>query len=506
MEDAKVNKADAPYKQILKPTFIMGGASIINSLLAVARIKFIALTLGPAGVGLIGIYQTVSSLVSTLCGMGIGESGVRQIAEASGTDDQEKIARTVFIIRRVALLSGTAGACILYLLRNDCSRLTFGNYAHAGDIAILSVTIFFSAIYSAQLALIQGLRRIADLAKVNILGAFFGTLLSIPIIYFFGEKGVAYYFLIVSATGVLTSWWYSRKIKAAVVKLCLRDSLTMAKPLLKLGLALMLGFFMSLCTAYTLRVLVVRYNGLDAAGIYHAATTLSTVYVGIILNAMMTDFYPRLSASAQDHDACRYLINKQIEVGLLLAFPGILAVMTFAPFVIAMFYSPKFMQAVDILRWQILGVLLQVVNWPMGIMLRAKGNGMLFFLTELFVTVSQLVLCWVGMKLFGLAGIGMGFFGMNLFYGILIFNIVRKCYSFSFSVQNIKMLAMFALATGIVFLTPYFIAGLTGTIINVCTTAAVAIGSVVILCNRSDMDMMPRFLLKFKKRLGFELK
>lgn len=505
MKNNDGKKADSPYKQILRPTFIMGGSSVINSLLAIVRIKFIALLLGPSGVGLIGIYQMISSMVSTLCGMGISDSGVRQIAEASGRDDQELVARTVLVVRRVAMFSGIAGSCLLYLFRSNCSQMTFGNSAHAGDIAILSVTILLAAVYASQLALIQGLRRIVDLAWVSVLGAFFGTALSIPIIYFFGATGVAYYFLIVSATGVLTSWWYSRKIEVPKLTLPFKEFLSVTGPLLKFGLALMLGFFMSLCTAYFLRVFVVRYHGLDAAGIYHAAATLSIVYVGIILRAMTTDYYPRLSAAANDHDECRHLINKQIEVGLLLAFPGILAIMTFAPFVIDIFYSHKFSQSVEILRWQLLGVLLQVVNYPMGFMLRAKGAGSLFFWTELFVTVVLLGLSWLGNAYFGLPGFGMAFFGMNLLYGLLIFTIVSKYYSFYFSRENIKVFVMFGLATGIVFMTPFFFTEMVCTILNTCITIAVGIRSLLMLCSRTD-SWMPAFLLKFTARFGIELK
>lgn len=506
MDDEGHKKIEAPYKQILKPTFIMGGSSIINSLLAIVRIKFIAIALGPSGVGLIGIYHTTVSLVSTLCCMGIGESGTRQIAGASGAGEQDKIARTFSVIRSLALFSGFLGCIILFFLRNHISLLTFGNQTHAFDIAVLSLSIFFTAVYSGQLSLIQGLRIIGDLAKVNILGALFGTILCIPIIHFFGESGVAYYFLIVSATGVLTSWWYSRKIKVPVVALFWKDSVLTAKPLLILGLALMLGTLLSLFTQYWLRVFIIRYNDIEAAGVYHAAMTLSTVYVGIILRAMMTDFYPRLSATSHDHDQCRYLINKQIEVGLLLAFPGILAIMTFAPFVIALFYSPKFMQSVDILRWQILGVLLQVVNWPMGVMLRAKGNGKLFLWTELFANGVLVGLSYLGFLFFGLPGIGMAFFGMNILYGILIFSIVARNYSFSFSLQNLEILTLFVFATGVIFLTPYFLYEKICMVINTIITLGIGMCSLVIICKKTDTDMVPAFIIKFMARLGLNVK
>ena len=105
-------------------------------------------------------------------------------------------------------------------------------------------------------------------------------------------------------------------------------------------------------------------EGLSAAGIYHAATTLSLTYVSVIMNAMMTDFFSRLSASAHDDKECGTLINNQVEVGLLLVVPCVLAILTFAPFIIIIFYSSKFMLAIELLRWQMLGGVFRAVTSP----------------------------------------------------------------------------------------------------------------------------------------------
>jgi len=136
-------------------------------------------------------------------------------------------------------------------------------------------------------------------------------------------------------------------------------------------------------------------------------------------------------------------------------------------------------------------------------MLRAKGAGLLFFWTEFFVTVVLLGLSWLGNAYFGLPGFGMAFFGMNLLYGLLIFTIVRKCYSFYFSPENIQVFAMFVLATGIVFMTPFFMTEMVCIILNTCITIAVGIRSLLMLYNKTD-SWTPAFLLKFKARFGVE--
>jgi enterobacterial common antigen flippase len=489
-------------KQILKSTFIMGGSSVINSLMGIVRTKIIALMLGPSGMGLTGIYITITNLFSTFCGMGIGESGVRQVAGAVHSGNPELVPRTVRTVRRLAFLSGVVGLSLLFLFSPNVSAITFGTSRHSFDVALLSVIIFFTALTAGQTSLIQGMRRIGDLAKVTVCGAILGTIFSIPAIYFFGERGIALYLIIVSATAFVASWWYSSRIPVPVVTVGWRESLGEAKPLLKLGVALMLGAVMAAGTQYLLRVLIVRKLGLGAAGAYHASTTLSLVYVGIILNAMLTDFYPRLSAVCQDHDECRSLINKQVEVGLLLAVPGILAIMTFAPVVIVMFYSSKFMLAVEILKWQILGVLLQVVSWPMGFLLRAKAAGKLFFMTEFLANTMNLTLSWLAIGPFGLPGIGMAFFGMNIVYWVTIFCIIRINYQFSFSKINLQIFALFALATGSVFLAPFFLPKLLYLTLNAAITLCVATFSVWSLCGKVDTGMIPGIFLRIKARFG----
>lgn len=503
MQDDRGSNSMKSYTQILKSTFIMGGSSIFVTLLGIVRMKVIALILGPSGVGLTGIYTSVTSLVSTISGMGIRESGVQQIAGAYGTGDQAKMSRTVSTLRRTTLISGIVGSCLLLFMSGSITRLTFGNADHVPDIAMLSIAIFLGAVSGGQTALIQGMRRVGDLAKLSMFGAFVGTLCSVPLIYFLGERGIVYTLLIVAATGTLSSWWYSRKIEIPCAKTDWRNSFAEAQPLLKLGLALMLGWLLTVCTQYILRVFVVRYYGLSDAGIYQASTTLSTIYVSIILQAMLADFYPRLSANASDNNKCTSLINDQIEVGLLLAFPGIIAIMTFAPFVIALFYTSRFLPAVDILRWQILGVVLQVVTWPMGFMLRAKGDGNMFFWTEFFANSLHLGFAWLGIRYFGLIGIGMAYFAMNISYWILIYWIIRTNFNFRFTSANIRLLAAFALATAAVFLNSYYLSSNLYLIFNAAITVIAGIYSIKRLSDKSGNNVVSGIFLKLRMRFSF---
>ena len=68
-----------------------------------------ALLLGPSGFGLAGLYMSVANLTQSAAGMGINSSGVRQIAEATGTEDAKRIACTTEVLRRTSVVLGLLG-------------------------------------------------------------------------------------------------------------------------------------------------------------------------------------------------------------------------------------------------------------------------------------------------------------------------------------------------------------------------------------------------------------
>jgi enterobacterial common antigen flippase len=171
---------------------------------------------------------------------------------------------------------------------------------------------------------------------------------------------------------------------------------------------------------------------------------------------MGADFYPRLTASAKDNSACNRLVNEQAQIGLLLAGPGVIATLTLAPMVIALFYSSKFGAAVGILRWICLGTILQVMTWPMGFIIVAKAKQAIFFGCELAWTIVSLGLAWICVGHFGLIGAGIAFFGSYIFHGFLIYAVVRRLSGFRWSIGN-EQTGLFFLSLILVVLCGFYV-------------------------------------------------
>lgn len=503
------NAGQSSYEQILKSSTLIGGSSAIALVIGMVRIKAMALLLAPAGYGLFALYWNISELARIIAGMGINGSAVRQIAEAAGTGDDRRIARTVMILRRLSWILGILGALLLLALREPISRLSFGDESHAGAIALLSLAVFLGAVSNGRMALLQGMRRIADLALAGIWGALLGALLSIAIIYLYRDQGIVPALVGSALVGSLISWRLSRRIELQPVEMTTAEAAREGLGMLKPGFVFMTSALLTTGVAYGVQLIVLyevgNASGIEtgkaAVGCYQAAWFVGGYFASFILQAMGTDFYPRLSSVAQDNAQCNRLVNEQAEVGLLLAGPGLLATLTFAPLVILLQYSAEFRPAADVLRWICLGMMLRVIAWPVAFVIIAKNEQRLFFWTEVAGSALQIGLVWLGVRHFGLIGTGVGFAGMYAVYLIGIRFIARSLSGFRWTAENVRIGTIYGTVVAALFVSPYFLPQTFVVIAGSAATLAMGIYSLKKLCRMLPLESFPRPIRRLLGRL-----
>jgi PST family polysaccharide transporter len=273
--------------------------------------------------------------------------------------------------------------------------------------------------------------------------------------------------------------------------------------LLKLGLAFMASGLMTMGIAYVVRLIVLRSVGFDAAGLYQAAWGLGGLYIGFILQAMGADFYPRLTAAAKNNTECNRIVNEQAQVSLLLAGPGVIATVTFAPLVIMLLYTSAFQPAVPLLRWICAGMMLRVVTWPMGFIILAKGDQTLFFLTELAWTLVHGGLAWLCIPILGVDGAGVAFLGSYIFHAALIYPAVRWLSGFRWSAQNRQTAALFLGIVALVLAGFYVLSPAVAFVVGVVALAVSTVYSLRALLRLGALEEMPPFVRQALTRLGF---
>lgn len=319
------------YDDIVRSSTLIGGSSLLSVAIGVVRNKALALLLGPAGWGLFAIYNSILAVAQTIAGVGISDSGVRQIAQAVGSQDEDRIALTAAVLRRTAFVLGILGTVLLLILARPVARLTFGNAQHASALALLAVAVLLLVIGDGQMALIHGLRQIGNLARLGVLRALLGALITIPLIWFMRDRGILPAIVAAAAVSVLLSWFYTRRNRFRAPALHAGQIWSEFRVLIGMGFALMTGMAMHDGTAWAMKIFLLRQVSYAAAGYYQAAMNLGVFYVGFILAGMGADFYPRLSEAAADNATCIRRVNEQTLAGLLLGAPGLLATPAISP-------------------------------------------------------------------------------------------------------------------------------------------------------------------------------
>jgi len=435
------------HREVFRSSAVIGGSSAINMVVGIVKVKVLAVLLGPAGIGLMGLYQNIMNMAATLAGCGMASGGVRQLAAAAGD------AETLSIVRRALwlgnLILGIAGMFILWLLREPVSQWVFGDSGHSSEVGWLGLGILLTLIAGSQTALLQGLRRIGDLARVSIVSAIVAAATGIMAVYLSGESGVLWFVLTAPAANLVVASYYTDRLARPHEPYDLAAIQQQWLAILKLGIPLMSAGLLTLITQLVVRSVVLRELGLEASGFFQAAWAISFTYVGFVLNAMAMDYFPRLTSAIDDHKRARRLVNEQCEMALLLAGPVLMAMITLAPWVIHLLYARDFGPAAEILRWQALGDIFKVASVPIVFIFLAMGRGGVAIGIQVVWSATYLGPLVLGIQKFGLVMAGVGFWIAYLIYYFVVLITARNVIGFALTKRNWVPALVLLLAGGI---------------------------------------------------------
>lgn len=437
----------ASYRRMLKSSSIIGGASIFNILIGLVRTKVLAVLLGPTGVGLVGLYRSLMNTGSTVATMGQGVVGARQIAEADARQEMRALA-----VARKALFWSTftfacAGGIVMWLFRRFLAERVLGSAADSAIVGWLALGVAISVIAASQGAVIQGMRRIGDIARVNVYSGIVNTVLGIALIWRFGYAGMVPFVLLTPLASFIFGWLYvSRLPKPDAYDISMQELAAQWKMLAGVGVAFMGGSVASTLVQLWIRVDVTDVLGTAPLGQFQAAWMITQQYIALVLDAMAADYYPRLTGTIQNRVAAVRLVNEQTEIALLLSAPIFMAMMGLAPWVLRLLYTADFAPAVEVLRWQVLSDVLKVTSWPLGFIFLAKGDGKTFLWTEVSVLLTMGVVIASLIHKVGLQITGIGYLACYVLYLPLMYGLARSRMGFRWTPSVVRLLGMVFLA------------------------------------------------------------
>ena len=424
------------YLHILKHMGFVGGVQGRNVLIGIIRNKFVAMLLGPQGVGLISLFNSTTKLIGDSTNFGISMSAVRNISEDYDREDEEKLTEDIALVRSWSLLTALLGmfACIVFspLL----SRYTFSWDGHTLHFILLSPCVALTALAGGELAILKGVRKLRSLAAISVYNVLAALVLTVPLYYFFGNAAIVPSLVLMALVQMILTIMVSYRLYPLRISFH-RSFLGKGWGMIRLGTAFVLAGILGSGAELVIRSYLNNVGEIETVGFYNSAFMMTMVYAGMVFSAMETDYFPRLSGANSLKFTFHQIVNRQIEVTLLLISPLLALFLLFLPQLILFLYSDKFLPSLSMAQVLVLAMYMRAMRLPVEYIPLAKGDSRSYLFLESSYDVFLVLLVIVGFRQWGIfgAGVGVAVAGFLNFVFVYAYAYIRYHYRLSSSVM-----------------------------------------------------------------------
>lgn len=428
MEDGQSNG----YRHILKYTSIFGSVQGLNVLVSLVRNKFVALLLGPSGMGLASLFNTTVIFVSQFTTFGISMSAVRHLSEFSEDDHHPQIVHFVKVVRAWSLLTALLGMLVCMMLGPFLSSTTFAWGDHTLHFILLAPAVGMLAVTGGETAILKGRRRLRSLAMVQVGVVLAALLISVPVYYFFGEAGIVPVIVAMAFVTMLLTIHSSYRLYPLQLR-GTKGILGEGMEMVRLGVAFTLAGVIGSGAEMLIRSWLNVEGNLGMLGLYNAGYMVTVTYAAMVFSAMETDYFPRLSAVNTDISATNETVNKQMEVSILIVSPMLVGLIIFLPIIIPLLLSDKFIPVVAMTQVSTIAMFFKALTLPVAYITLARGYSLMYLFLESAYFVVFVLLIIFGYKHWGLVGTGVAITFANVFDYLMINGVARWRYGYKMS-------------------------------------------------------------------------
>lgn len=446
------------YGQVLKYTGIFGGVQGLNVIVSLVRNKLAAILLGPAGMGLVSLFNATVAFISQATGFGISMSAVRHISELTESGDEAQRTYYIKVVRAWSLLAALLGVLVCVAIGPFLSSNTFAWGNHTLHFILLAPAVGMIAVTAGETAILKGTRQLKPLVVVQTFTILATLILTVPAYYFFGQAGIVPVIVLMALVTLLFTVNYSWRLyplQLSGSKGILGDGMEM----IRLGVAFTLAGIVGAGSEMLIRSWLNLQGDLDAVGLYNAGYMITVTYASMVFSAMEADYFPRLSAVNGDVAATNETVNKQTEVTLLIIAPMLVGMIVLLPVLTPLLLSEKFMPIVAMTQVAALAMFFKAITLPAAYITLARGYSLLYLSLETAYFIVFVLLMMYGYRHWGLLGTGIAITAANVFDFFMIHTVAYFRYGYKMSSAVMRYSAIHILIGLLAFFTTITVDG-----------------------------------------------
>ncbi|HEX7813548.1 O-antigen translocase [Dyella sp.] len=387
---------------IVRTGIYSAAATAARLLAALVAVKLVAWIAGPVGVGRLGQFVSLVSLLAVLAGGGISAGVVKYVAEYR--DDARRLARLLGAALWYALCTSCVIACVALWLAEPLAGWLFGDRGYASLIRVLAVAQLGIALLNYVLSVINGFMDVRRLAMIQVAGSLLGVALMLALAHWFALYGA----LLALVVGQVL--WLVIGMPALARSDYFKPGMLRAR--FDAGMARRLAAFSTMTLASALlpplvniavRDHLAAHFGWEQVGYWQAVTRVSDAYLLFLTTAINIYYLPKLSATTE-----RSALARELRLAYRYLMPAVavlaLGVYLLRDVVTWLLFTGDFGAANALYAPQLLGDVVKIASFVLSYVMLAKAMTRLFVLSEFVFALSYLLLVYVFTAHFGLVG------------------------------------------------------------------------------------------------------
>lgn len=393
----------------LARSLLLGGVQLVTASIGLIKTKAAAVMLGPVGVGLYGTYINLIDFIATVTGLGLSNSGVRQVAESGTSADPRHAHEVAVSLHRVLWIIGIVGTLTFLLLAKSLSILTFDDVSRTTELMLLAPCLLFSNLFIGHTAILRGRSQVSKLSRLMTIASLADAAVVLAVLHLASVHTVPLALAASFLTKALIARFTSEPQEPGLAPVSWATSLRIGRDMLAVGMGFLVSSLVFTGVTYLIRREVAIDHGLVSLGHYSAAYGLAYIFISFIVAGIVSGFYPIAVAHFASGKELQAEFSEQLLAGIMLAGPIVAFASLGRDWVITVAYSTDFSPAASTLRWFLLGCLIRVVHAPMSYVVIALRKPVLFALTELAFGAMSLILALLLLPACGVEGAGLAF-------------------------------------------------------------------------------------------------
>ena len=397
-------------------TVLNGIAQLIKAITSLVVNKVIVVLLGSSALLFVGNLKSVFTILQQISGAGVYEGAVKYL---SGEYKNRKtfILQACLSLMIFGFLVSTALYFILFEQILDLLQLGENDrelipWLTGGIVLSLLCFVFHTLMQS----FFHGLKSYKIIVQSTLISSLLTLGVSIALIYYANKIGLILSVFVPSVILLLTysfhikkSWHFGRVLFYKPFRLFV------FKPVLSFTSMSAVAAIVFPSVLITIRTLLVEHSGVELASYWEGYSRLSLFMSGLAISSISLYYLPKLVEANTGQEMFKVVLWG-VKFLFALALPAMILIFLFGSDIILLLYTTNFLEAIFLLKWELLGTFLKLLSFTVSFIMVAKKLTRVFVLSELISGLVFFVLSVLLVEMYGVVGASISYAGTYLMY------------------------------------------------------------------------------------------